>query len=157
MKLYSSVELMPNKTNMCARFTQLVKWTVVLNYDCHKVQAVDVRNTFKSKQTAVCTISRDSVISTVTSKFETHRFVYFSMCYSKVTFPFQVDWCSSNALRLVLQSPVENSQVTNHLKTDPHWSPSSPQENADYLHICICNLFNNTVKRTALNGRSNVE
>jgi hypothetical protein len=36
-----------------------------------KVQAVDVHHTFKGKQTTVCTVGWDSVVSTMTSKFKT--------------------------------------------------------------------------------------
>ena len=110
---------MPNTSNVCSHdsLSLLNKLWCCTMTAIQKVQAIDVHHTFKSKQTTVCTVGWDSVASTATSKFKTHRFVYIPMCCSKITFPFQVEWCGSNCSRLVWQSPVENGQVTNNLKT----------------------------------------
>lgn len=110
-----------------------------------KVQAVEVHHTFKSKQTTVCTVSWDSVVSTATSKFETHSFVYIPMCCSKVTFPFHVDWCGSNGPDLFGSPQLKMARLQTILRHVPYCSPSSPQENAGIFVICICSLFNETV------------
>jgi len=102
-----------------------------------KVQAVDVHHTVKSKQTTVCTVGWDSVISTATSKFKTHRFVYIPMCCSKVTFPFQVDWCGSNAPDLFGSPQLKITRLQTILRHISHCSPSSPQENAEIFVFVV--------------------
>ena len=128
---------MPNTSNVCSHDSLGLLNKLWCETTCmiaiQKVQAVDVHHTFKSRHTTVCTVGWDSVVSTATSKFKTHRFLYIPMCCSKVTFPFQADWCGSNA-PLVWQSPAENGQVTNHLKTGFSLFSFSPRK---CWNICI--------------------